>query len=820
MPETDEREESEKLPQESADIHMSGSGKDEPDAPAAENQAPSGAKTVAEPSIDAPDLHAAEPKGGSDLGEFADNVVSGLEAALSAHEEEAADPQAAGDKTDLAQMTDTYFAGWGGSDTAESGDGAREADAAPLDLQAVTLTSLASSSGWNLPGGAAEPEEDLAALDKFAGPDSISLSSLQDAESLEQMDSGDLAGVEFRDLSELPEIALDSWGASEGFAQEEPALKFGLESQSLASLGGSAGLASAPSSSSFQDAPDDVSKREELADAVQSALMSIYGQQSARTAESPSQKRAAVAGDDPSSLVWNKGPTPDSGNPSPQEVILNYFDYQPEDEAPQAAEPAFASSSDDARTAQEVILDYFDYEGAPGGKRPQQADYGLPREREQEEPITLRQQAEPVVPFRRPPQVEERPIQRSEWEGAAAHAPQYSAPQSLPVPAAAPAAEQKPQAAAAQESSRLLGAAAIGLMGGIAIAASLAAFLIYGPHPSTVEIPGFGSLRIDRDEQGYVPALADEGAKEAPRNQVARAPEYSGEVFAADAIAVPGQPSPLSINVRSQLPSEKLLVSITGVPEGGRLSAGVEAEAGNWLVAPWRLAGLAISLPSGSPNVISLEAQILDSNTRAPLSQKGAFSVRLASAAPDAGQTAPAIAPRQPSQPNPSAGFSPQTTVATQPAADAAPAASQPTVNASFKTQTVAAAPPQKAAVVAPVITAPAIQAAPPAQASLPRRTAPRPEVEDLIREGNKRMREGDILEARQFYQKAVAFGDPEAALAMGRSYDPIYFARIEKKNAEPDAAKAFEWYKRAMDSGASQTAMVRIENLKHFLNE
>ena len=81
-------------------------------------------------------------------------------------------------------------------------------------------------------------------------------------------------------------------------------------------------------------------------------------------------------------------------------------------------------------------------------------------------------------------------------------------------------------------------------------------------------------------------------------------------------------------------------------------------------------------------------------------------------------------------------------------------------------------------------------------------------------------MREGDILEARQFYQKAVVFGDAEAALAMGRSYDPIYFARIDKKNAEPDAAKAFDWYRKAMDAGAAQTAMVRIENLKHFLNE
>jgi hypothetical protein len=120
---------------------------------------------------------------------------------------------------------------------------------------------------------------------------------------------------------------------------------------------------------------------------------------------------------------------------------------------------------------------------------------------------------------------------------------------------------------------------------------------------------------------------------------------------------------------------------------------------------------------------------------------------------------------------------------------------------------------PQEPAAFSPVPAAPVAS-----------RKYPRPETEDLIREGNKRMREGDILEARQFYQKALALGDAAgdavAALAMGRSYDPIYFARIDKKNAEPDAAKAFDWYRKARDAGAAQTALVMIENLKHFLNE
>ena len=99
-------------------------------------------------------------------------------------------------------------------------------------------------------------------------------------------------------------------------------------------------------------------------------------------------------------------------------------------------------------------------------------------------------------------------------------------------------------------------------------------------------------------------------------------------------------------------------------------------------------------------------------------------------------------------------------------------------------------------------------------------RSVARPNREDLIREGNKRMREGDILGARQSYQKAVASGDAAAALVMGRSYDPIYFARIAERNAEPDPAKAFEWYRRAMDAGAVQTAMVRIGDLEVYLRK
>ncbi len=643
---------------------------------------------------------------------------------------------------------------------------------------------------------------------------------------------------EARGFSSVSDVSLASWGASEGVGSEESIPEAEPEEAPQPRYSGAQTLAGLglPSGSGFSDyaAPSgaDLSKHDELADAVESALRSVYGEQPAKPAAKPFQKPAIAEEKAAPSLVWNRSSSPANDDLTPQEVIFNYFDYVPEDENRKLGAPA--EHENDGLTPQEVILNYFDYPSSTqnGNGYPHAAR--SPSGREREEPITLRSSQEPVVPLRRAPPPEERPVHREEWPVQSPQPQQYSGPPSFPVPG--PALPPRPAAqVAAQESSRLLGAAAIGLMGGIAIAASLAAFLIYGPHPAAVEIPGIGNLRLDRDEQGYGRTLQEEAAREPARSR-ARAPvDMSSEILASDAVAVPGQPTSLAISIRSAQSFEKMLVSIAGIPEGGRLSAGVDTGGGNWLIAPRRLNGLTINLPAGAPDVVSLEAQLLDSNTRTPLSARGTFSVRVmqpggsaASAALSQTVSPPAPAPAYPvrQQQQSAANYPFTTQILSQPTAPAAAAnvqraapAPAPVPDLGFRYQTEAPPPPpQRQAALAPqtVISPP-----PPAfTSSATRRAAPRPEVEDLIREGNKRMREGDIVEARQFYQRAVAFGDAEAALAMGRSYDPIYFARIEKKNSDPDAAKAFDWYKRAMDAGASQTAMVRIENLKHFLNE
>ncbi len=526
------------------------------------------------------------------------------------------------------------------------------------------------------------------------------------------------------------------------------------------------------------------SKHDELADAVQAALLSVYGEPPAV----PAPRRALpFSSESPAS-----GPDWASDDDlSPQDVILNYFDY------PGPAKSCGAvSNHTEAR-----------YNGDTPDAFGQPPDYALSQHR---------------------PQRSRSLATRADYDDLSAypHSAGHEAPSNT---------------AADRESSRLLGAAAIGLVGGIAIAASLAVFVINSYGPGDRAAAGAVNQTLDGGQPGYGRLIKGNAELEVSKPAAdASPPDAAPVIAAADVPVMPGQPSSLAIEVKPEQVNDKTLISITGIPEGARLNAGIDAGGGNWLLPPRRLNGLTINVPAGSPDTVSLGVQVLDSNVRTPLSDKKQFAIRVnpaksEPAAPMAVQvTAPVAA--HPVEPAPILPPRPQPEIAALQRPQAEPAAVPETpkpakpVPSFFSTETV----PAPASGIAPQTelrgkpagsAGAAQQPAPSRQAALqapaaPAKGAPGTDIEDLIRDGNKRMKDGDILEARRLYQKAVALGDPEAALAMGRSYDPIYFARIDRKNAEPDAAKAFDWYRKAMDGGASQTAKVRIENLKHFLNQ
>jgi TPR repeat protein len=459
------------------------------------------------------------------------------------------------------------------------------------------------------------------------------------------------------------------------------------------------------------DAPAADLKHDALAEAVQSALLAVYGDggRQASAAASPAFRYQAEEGDPQHS----------------EDVILSYFAQ------PQGGRDSGQAGSD---------VSPQPYYGA-------QADHSL----RAGEPLAFEA---PKPPLYYAP------------NAAASAAPHQQPVPAFPVPS--------PQGNAMHDNGRLLGAAGLGLIGGIAFAAVLAVFLI-------------NSYDQDSARQGAARPVAQNSAQPEPSKP---------EITALDVTAKPGAAVPLRISLQSAPPAEQTLVSITGVPQGGRLSSGVDAGGGNWLLPPKRVRGLSLTLPDNVAGPVQLDVQLLDSNVRTPLSEKESFVVRLGGESPS--PAAPAARPPAEAA---------TTTAAIAPAGDAG---AGPKQNAALSPS----APSLKTQ------PAPAAKPAAPAAAGRGDGSLTEAEVQDLIREGNRFMREGDILRARELYQRAVKSGNAEAAIAMGRSYDPSYFERLERKTGAPDPAKAFEWYRQAMNDGMERAAQVRIENLKQWLNQ
>jgi hypothetical protein len=76
---------------------------------------------------------------------------------------------------------------------------------------------------------------------------------------------------------------------------------------------------------------------------------------------------------------------------------------------------------------------------------------------------------------------------------------------------------------------------------------------------------------------------------------------------------------------------------------------------------------------------------------------------------------------------------------------------------------------------------------------------------------GDERMRQGDVIAARRFYEMAVGAGVVQAATAIGRTFDPLYLGHIRVRGALADAEKAKQWYENAAKAGDME-ALARIE--------
>ena len=75
-----------------------------------------------------------------------------------------------------------------------------------------------------------------------------------------------------------------------------------------------------------------------------------------------------------------------------------------------------------------------------------------------------------------------------------------------------------------------------------------------------------------------------------------------------------------------------------------------------------------------------------------------------------------------------------------------------------------------------------------------------------LVEDANALVINGELANARLLYQRAVDAGDAQAAVYLGKTYDPAFLKRARfGKPVRADVKVAEYWYRRARDLGASE---------------
>jgi hypothetical protein len=115
------------------------------------------------------------------------------------------------------------------------------------------------------------------------------------------------------------------------------------------------------------------------------------------------------------------------------------------------------------------------------------------------------------------------------------------------------------------------------------------------------------------------------------------------------------------------------------------------------------------------------------------------------------------------------------------------------------------AAPPPPQPVAATEQPKPAVQETQPLSAAIP----------DLLAHGDERLRSGDVVTARLFYERAYDAGNARGAVMMGATYDSKFLASIGVYGLRGNDHTAMEWYRRASELGDHEAPTVSSPKTK-----
>lgn len=327
------------------------------------------------------------------------------------------------------------------------------------------------------------------------------------------------------------------------------------------------------------------------------------------------------------------------------------------------------------------------------------------------------------------------------------------------------------------------------------------------PEQPAATSPESGSVRASSEPEPQVQQTETAEAPE-PDATPAVAPS-AGQVFMAkltvtDAQGSSLEPIPLSLAVAPASPDQKLRIRISGLPEGARLSGGTDLSNGEWLLQQNELEDLSMNLAPGFSGQITLMAEVIDDATHIQAAPSQTVAVNVV---PDQLSVEPAAAPAE-SAPQ---SFAEQDDLPTPQETLTVPQPDGPTQitpSASPFAELRVATPNEGETPDAPQVAAlePATQTDAQVDEAPAETTTNAALLEEntLIAKGNEFMTNGDIIAARLFYERALKNGDPRAATALGKSYDPVMFEQLRVHGVAPDPNQAAEWYRKGAEGGDS----------------
>jgi hypothetical protein len=261
-----------------------------------------------------------------------------------------------------------------------------------------------------------------------------------------------------------------------------------------------------------------------------------------------------------------------------------------------------------------------------------------------------------------------------------------------------------------------------------------------------------------------------------------------------------GEPAPLGLTLRGQ--TDDAIVMITGLVPGMTLSVGSKIAVDTWQVPATALRNAWIVPPTNFIGVVDLVAELhLADRT---IADRQGIKLEWQAAIP---VTSPTVAADQ----------TPVAPPSEQPASSPQRDADEPSAEKDRR----AVGPPheqnvtnsQRNADEAPLETDRTAVVPPREQTLAPSRQLDADEIAVLLKRGETLMRNGDLAAARVVLQRAAEAKSAEAALTLGKTYDPAVLRVLKLYNATADVAMARSWYEKAKEIGSAE-ALRRLESL------